>query len=237
MEKYEHIVSLGHFCSPAMEFEKIDRRPFSLPFDWLITPELCTVMELVDNGFQDFLNEEYMYQFKTHPQYYRNTKYTIDFYHDFSPLKSFQSQIDDVSKKYSRRIERFYDVVNRPTLFLRYITAKDAEYVSEHYEAILHWAQKFNPLNSIVFVANKDIQVKFNAEIPVYYVERDQNDSVSRAFLSVDNGLLQYILDHVASVTPKKQTPSNRYLKRLKMAYLMMRVKLKMTYHHSKLFF
>jgi hypothetical protein len=137
MEKYKNIVSLGYFCSPAMEFERINRRQFSLPFDWLITSRLSVVLELIDNGFEDFLNEEYMFQLKDYPSYYRNTRYNIDFYHDFSPLKSFGSQIDAVCKKYNRRIERFYSIIKEPTLFVRYICKDEIGYVSENYDLIL----------------------------------------------------------------------------------------------------
>ena len=56
MGRYNYIVSLGYFCSPAMEFERIDKRQFSLPFDWLITPKISDVIDLINNGFEDFLN-------------------------------------------------------------------------------------------------------------------------------------------------------------------------------------
>lgn len=37
MKKYESVISLGYFCSVAIELEKMGIRNFSTPFDWLIT--------------------------------------------------------------------------------------------------------------------------------------------------------------------------------------------------------
>ncbi|MBQ7817720.1 MAG: hypothetical protein IJ388_02860 [Oscillospiraceae bacterium] len=234
MEKYKYIVSLGHFCSPAMEFEKIERRPFSLPFDWLITAKLSTVIELINNGFKDFLNEEYLFQLKEYPQYYRNKKYAIDFYHDFSPFISLESQIDEISKKYIRRIERFYNIIKQPTLFLRYITEKDVEYISKDYEYILNSLKAFNPQNDVIFVANNDICLDFSHKVSVFQVEKDLNDCVSRCFLDANKELLQYILSNTEAATTKKPKQKNKRLKLVKKIYKNFRLKLKLVYCHSK---
>ncbi len=235
MSQYKYIVSLGHFCSPAMEFEKINRRAFSLPFDWLITPELSVVIDLINNRFEDFLNEDYMFQFKEYPEYYRNKKYNVDFYHDFSPFKRFDSQIQEVAKKYNRRIERFYTIIKQPTLFVRYITKKDVEYINKNYDSILRLIKSFNPQNDILFVANNDIHLNIQTANAVYYVERDLNDAVARNFLSVNDELSQYILNNVEVVATKKDT-KNKYLVLIKKAYKRIRLKLKFVYRHNKQF-
>lgn len=234
MEKYKYIVSLGHFCSPAMEFQKIQRRQFSLPFDWLITSKLSSVIELINNEFEDFLNEEYLFQLKEYPQYYRNKKYNIDFYHDFSPFKSFDSQIDEISKKYNRRIERFFNIIKQPTLFLRYITEQDAEYISKNYEFILKSVKRFNPQNDIIFVANNGIYLSIPSETTIYYVEKDLNDDVSRNFLSANNELLQYILSNVEIATTKKPKQKNKCLNVINRLYRKIRLKLKLVYRHKQ---
>lgn len=234
MKKYKYIVSLGHFCSPAMELEKIGRRPFSLPFDWLITSKLSAIIELINNGFEDFLNEEYLFQLKEYPQYYRNIKYNIDFYHDFSPFVSFDCQINKISEKYNRRIERFYNTIKQPTLFLRYITEKDIEYISENYEYILNALKAFNPQNDIIFVANNDVSLGLQSEIPIYYVEKDANDIVSRRFLDTNRELLQYILSNTEATTTEKPKQKNKCLTLVEKVYKKVRLKLKLVYHHSK---
>ena len=154
MAKYQQAVSLGFFCSPAMELQRISRRHTSSPFDWLISEKLSVVLTLIDNGFEDFLTAEYFCQLQDHPQIYRNTKWNVDFYHDFSPLKSFSSQYDAFRKKYERRIRRFYETIKTPTLFIRYVFADEIPYLNENYASIVAALQKYNPANDIIFVSN-----------------------------------------------------------------------------------
>jgi len=234
MGRYNYIVSLGYFCSPAMEFERIDKRQFSLPFDWLITPKISDVIDLINNGFEDFLNEEYMYQIIDFPQFYRNVKYDIDYYHDFSPFKNFDSQISGVLKKYGRRIERFYSIIKKPTLFLRYINERDTKYISENYDYILQSLRKHNPQNDIIFVANNDISLNVEAGIKVYYVEKDKNDSVARTFLKSNDDLLDYIMSNVDASATQKVKYKNKHIVMLKKCLVKAMVKLKLVYRHSK---
>lgn len=203
MKRFKNIISLGFFCSPALEFERLGYRRYSFPFDWLITPDFHTVIDLIENNFTDFLNEEYMYQMKEYPSYYRNIKLNIDFYHDFSPLRSFDSQISKVSEKYQRRIERFYEQIKSPTLFCRYITQKDYENLTEMHNRLLTTIKKYNSDNDIVYIANSDIDNGTNS-IKIYYVDKDENDSVSRIFLEKAPVLKAYILDSVEPNTDKR---------------------------------
>ena len=229
MKRFQNIISLGHFCSPAMEFERLGYRRYSFPFDWLITPSFNTVIDLIENNFIDFLNEEHMYQLKEYPSYYRNIKLNIDFYHDFSPLKSFDSQISTVSEKYHRRIERFYNQIKKPTLFLRYITPKDYEDLAQTHERFLTIIKKYNIENDIAYIANSDIDNGANI-IKIYYVDKDENDSVSRMFLEKALLLKTYIVDTVEkneNVRPKKKI--NIFAKVQRKIFL----KFNLVYRHS----
>lgn len=231
MAKYEHIVSLGHFCSPAEEFMRIHRRKFSLPFDWLITRDLSSVITLINNQFEDFLSDDFMYQLSDHPQYYRNTKWNIDFYHDFSPIKSYDSQIEIVRNKYKKRICRFYATIREPTLFVRYISSRDYEYISNNISGIILSIKKHNPHNDIIFVANSNHPLP-PISAPVYYVIPDENDRVSRCFLDRNQDLKEFILSSVDSSPPlvKKNTLTTLINK----VHLKIRLKLGFVYRHSK---
>ncbi|MBQ8909699.1 MAG: hypothetical protein IJY91_01510 [Oscillospiraceae bacterium] len=235
-KRYKNIVSLGHFCSPAIEFKKINRRRCSLPFDWLITPHLSVVMELINNNFMDFLSEEYMFQHKKYPAYYRNIKWDIDFYHDFSPFKRFQSQFQEVSEKYNRRIERFYSTIKQPTLFLRYVTEKDIQYILDNYELILETLKNYNCQNYIVFVANKEVSYshRIPSDITMYFVEKDSNDEVSREFLNANDALIRYILENVEYATPHNELVGNKHIDFVKKLYRKIRLKLRIVYRYSK---
>ena len=120
---YRYVVSLGFFCSVAMELERIGLRSASFPFDWLIS-DFEGVIKLIENHFDDFLAYENMAQHKLYPNYYKDTKYGMQFYHDFSAFRSLESQLPRVKNKYDRRIERFYNSIIYPTLFLRYISSE-----------------------------------------------------------------------------------------------------------------
>lgn len=230
MKRFKNIISLGHFCSPAMEFERLGCRKYSFPFDWLITPNLNSVMDLIENHFTDFLNEEYMYQLKQFPSYYRNIKVNVDFYHDFSPLKSFDSQILDTSNKYKRRIERFYNQIKSPTLFCRYITKEDYENITETHNRLLTIIKDYNKENDIVYIANSDVGERID-NIKIYYVDKDPNDGVSRVFLEKLPDLKEYILDVVESYEDKRPKKKTSILTKV---YKKLRLKFNLVYKHNK---
>ncbi len=130
IKKFEHIISLGHFCGVAQELERLGLRDASYPFDWLIT-QRSAAEELIENRFEDFLTYDLLYQDSQHPGIYRNKRYGfgVSFYHDFSAFIPLKEQLDAVTQKYNRRIHRFYDAIREPTLFIRYINnEEDAAY-------------------------------------------------------------------------------------------------------------
>ena len=101
--KYTHIISLGSFCSVAMELEKKGLRPASYPFDWLIDDEFDKVLALIENNFKDFLDPASMSR-ENRPEVYFNSKINVHFYHDFNAIDSLESQISVQQKKYDRSI-------------------------------------------------------------------------------------------------------------------------------------
>ncbi len=234
MANYKNVVSLGCFCSPAMEFKRIERRKFSLPFDWLITLDFSLVLELIDNGFDEFLEYDNLYQVKDYPSRYRNVKYLIDFYHDFLPTKSLDKQFNTVKEKYVRRINRFYKVITEPTLFFRYIISCDElQYIYENYSEILDFFKKYNEKNNIIFLVNDDILSNFDGEIPLLYsVIKDDGDMFARRFLDKNTDLRDFIIDNVDKSTTQPQKKSS--IKFMKKAYIKLMLKLGLVYHHNK---
>lgn len=77
---YKSVVSLGFFCGPSQELERIGLRSYSLPFDWLITEDFKVVLSLIENNFERFLQEENLEQEKeVNPKYYYETDQKIHF--------------------------------------------------------------------------------------------------------------------------------------------------------------
>lgn len=142
-------------------------------------------MELIENGFQDFLNIEFLYQDQDNHGYYKNIKYGIWFFHDFDKYHSLEVQLPKVNEKYKRRVERFYKLIKEPTLFIRYISSANQEKgnsleldkIERDYEKVVKLIKKFNSQNEIVFIANSDIS---SDVIKIYNVEKDKEDSVAR---------------------------------------------------------
>ena len=64
MKEYKHFISLGYFCSVALELERIGLRSASSPFDWCIS-NYKGVMKAIENRFEDFLNYDYLSQSDT----------------------------------------------------------------------------------------------------------------------------------------------------------------------------
>lgn len=214
-----------------MEFERIGYRKCSFPFDWLITRQAGVVFDLIENGFQDFLNPEELFQLKDHPSYYRNVKLDIDYYHDFSPLRSFSAQIAEVEEKYNRRIQRFYEEIKKPTLFCRYIRAEDCGYIAENHSRIVSLLKKYNEQNEIIYIANADIK-DLDRSLPVYYVEKDENDNVARRFLEKLPALQTFIEENVEQTAQKQKKPVVK--KTLAKIVRKICLKLNWVYRHNK---
>ena len=207
---YSHIISLGFFCSVALETERAGLRDSSMPFDWLIS-SWKGVEELIGNSFEDFLEYDLLVQNSEQLQQYKNTKYNVQFFHDFNKYESLSKQLPECSAKYKRRIEKFYENIKKPTLFIRYIeTLKELRYIEENISKIQELLKKFNKSNHIIFIANNEIKSNI---IEIFNVEKDENDSVCRKPLEQNRQLYEYLINsydkkkitHNKSVYEKKQ--------------------------------
>lgn len=191
---FKHIISLGHFCGVAQELERLGLRDASYPFDWLITKRE-PLHQLIDNHFDGFLEYDNLYQYSPIGNIYKNKQYGygVSFYHDFSRYKPLDEQIDEVQKKYTRRIERFYTAITEPTLFIRYVNNEDdAEYYSKHSDERLAYYKQFCPENELIFVVDEKFR---NLTIKnAFYVKSDFNDTVARRFTDKNKELLDLLL-------------------------------------------
>lgn len=212
MKKYENIISLGFFCSVASELERLGLRSVSSPFDWILS-DFEELMNCMKDDFSDFLKTENLLQYESNPSYYYDEFYKMHFYHDFKPDTPLKYQIDLVSKKYAKRIERFKLDITKPTLFLRYIENQaEADYISRNFNEIKIFLTKGNKNNDVIFISNDDI----NASFELFEVEKDENDTVSRMFVN-NNKELEYLLkSQIIDVRKRKENKKKYYIKKLK---------------------
>lgn len=201
-KKYDNIVSLGFFCSTALELERIGLRSNSNPFDWVLSFDMSKVIELINNDFEDFLNIKYLKQYKSNRSYYMNDKYDIHFYHDFDRYKTLEDQLDNISNKYKRRIRKFYQSIKSKTLFVRYISSQEeCNYIEQNLSLINETLKKYNSQNSIIYIANKDINSNI---IKIFYVEPDKDDTVSRRFIEKNSELESYMISDIYDYKKRK---------------------------------
>ena len=135
---YKHYISLGYFCSVALELERFGLRDASYPFDWIIS-DIKSVFECIENNFESILDINLLSQSQNEHKNYKNIKYGFYFFHDFDKYIPLSSQLDVVKKKYNRRIERFYNAIKEPTLFIRYIS--DEKKTSDGKSEELAWIE------------------------------------------------------------------------------------------------
>lgn len=208
-------ISLGYFCSVAIELERFGIREESSPFDWLISG-FKGVISAIEKNFEDFLTYDYLSQDKKYPNIYRNTKYDFDFYHDFNPYSELRQQLPDVQAKYSRRIQRFYESIRRPTLFIRYISdeskiegkPKELIWIEDNYDYIITLLKSFNSDNDILFIANEGVT---SDKIKIYNVKKDKNDTVARQPFSKNT----FLFEKFNSIDfPNKERNIKRYKKK-----------------------
>lgn len=127
--------------------------------DWVFSKSFKCVVKLINNRFEDYLKEDYLYQSPSIHWQYRNTEYNIEFVHDFSEWKSFDRQIEEVRQKYQRRIDSFYKAIQETTLFIRYVCdEKELRFIQDNYHIIVEMIRSYNIDNSIVFIANRELQ-------------------------------------------------------------------------------
>lgn len=205
---FKYCISLGSFCSVALEMERIGLREGSYPFDWLITNDFNKVLDFIQNRFDGFLELSDLEQEEIKTHYY-SKKNNLHFYHDFKdhhiPL---EQQLPLVKQKYKRRIERFYSSASQPCLFIRYLSASDTQDACIRGEGII---KSLCPESDIIYIkhGNKN---SFNENVAI--VIPDEGDIVSRKFLQQLPQLKQYIIENVDVPYLRRKSNQWRWFKK-----------------------
>jgi hypothetical protein len=121
-QKFDYIISLGFSCHIAQDLEIFGYRNHAYPFDWVIS-DMQSINDLIENKFENFINLKDLYRDSEYNYIIKHRKYKIDFYHDFLESVDLSEQIQNVSNKYLRRINYFFDVLQsgKKILFIRYM--------------------------------------------------------------------------------------------------------------------
>lgn len=102
-------VSLGGYCEVATQLKHHGLRSEAFPFDWMFTLNHEKFLALLDNDFQFFLDENYLFSDPADPSILENGYYECEFRHDLpaNPPGGLSCHIQELRQKYERRIARF----------------------------------------------------------------------------------------------------------------------------------
>lgn len=194
---FKHYISLGYFCSVALELERFGLRDASYPFDWIIS-DIKSVFECIENNFDNIFDINLLSQSQNEHKNYKNIKYGFYFFHDFNKYIPLSSQLDVVKEKYNRRIKRFYNAIKEPTLFIRYISdekktsdgkSEELAWIEQNIEKKTKIIKSFNSENEIIFIANEGV---VSDKIKIYHITPDDNDTVARKPFNKNESLYNY---------------------------------------------
>ncbi len=185
MTEFRHFISLGSFCSVALDLEALGLRDASMPFDWNIDLRFEGVIDCIEKGFEHFLDGDELRQSEEAPEHYMD-RYDVQFFHDFNMWEPLADQLPAVQDKYERRIRHFYQVTAEPTLFFRYMddrildadgTIHELRYIEDNYDHVMAVLKALNPENELILIANESVK---SEKLKIYSVEKDKGDVVAR---------------------------------------------------------
>lgn len=149
-------VSLGSTCEPAQMLKSCELRKCSLPFDWIVSLDGEALIEILENDFKNFLNEE-CFQPYGPAGHLLHTYYHLEFLHEGDFNRQFETNLAQLKIKYQRRIERFRSLKNYQgkVFFIRnafiysmtdphrFFRSQDNLEISEEYALRLYQALKY----------------------------------------------------------------------------------------------
>jgi len=124
--KYDAIFSLGDLCLASIQLKKHNLRPYSGVLDWMASPELSKVNELLENRFIGFLDYDNLRVIGYADSFIcvSDDGYNLVSNHDFDGEKNTLTYLGayaEVMEKYERRIQRFLSEMDnaKRILFVR----------------------------------------------------------------------------------------------------------------------
>lgn len=175
---FEDVFSIGCDCTTAITMVRLGLRKYSGPLDWVRGGTFRARMELLINGFKNYL-DDHLISVKsnedTHIVY--NTLNNIEFVHDFPEIFDFESVLKSVKIKYLRRINRFYSRLELSESFL------------------LIYISKFTLINSFeIAELHSRLMEKFGNNIYLMVIENDLNQDDLKV-QKINDKILKYTLN------------------------------------------
>lgn len=101
-------VSLGSTCQPAHMLRFCNLRKAAFPFDWIVSMDGEKLLEVLEDDFLRFLNDDDLFVFPQDPYPIFNSYYHFEHLHDGNwGAGRYAENMVMMKAKYQRRIERF----------------------------------------------------------------------------------------------------------------------------------
>lgn len=166
------IVSIGGVCNVAYNLRKIVKVSEAFPFDW-IKISIGDLIAIFENDFKLFLTKKHYYQIRISDKHFvdkgesiivGHRKYpSIKFCHDFNNVDDFDTQLNNVIEKYTRRIDRLKKmfVDNETVILVRYQLTKITDEALAKLVDIIETKYDVKVELRIIFYFVKDVKTKF----------------------------------------------------------------------------
>lgn len=166
---FENFISLGWFCGTAASMAKCGLRSRSGPFDWYFN-NFPGVLECMENDFIDFLDKENLVMLDDRPGEFLDTKHGFHFNHEVTTC--FEEDYESIYQKYTKRIEKFREMIKRKTCFIRTVrNNEELKYIQDNSQVIEKIIKKTNPENEIIYVvSSKEVSCE-EVGFPLFIVD------------------------------------------------------------------
>ena len=182
IQKKNKYISLGNDYLIKMVLKYFNKKEESFPLDWVKTSSFDTILNLFNNRFEDFIcNPELLItekkinrtQGKTkiiETYVYNNTKYNLQFFHDFPKDEEFIRIYPDVKKKYLRRINRLFDYLDSNSFNFKFIFYH-SDLTNKHLLKFKHILSKINPeLSYQLYIITHNTNIKNTDNKTCHYI-------------------------------------------------------------------
>lgn len=108
------ILSLGSQCEVTTKINKFGFRDSSFIFDWILSVDIYGIINVLNDNFNYFFDQNYFEIHPYMPWFLINTKYGFEYRHDWNEshnfwknFNSYKITYESIKVRYDRRIERF----------------------------------------------------------------------------------------------------------------------------------
>ncbi len=128
---YDVIIPMGDCCAPAHYLSTLGKRTCAFPFDWITPLSFSHAVNLIENNFDNFFDKKNLEPCesanKEHVGYFDNHE-KLFFYHNFTDYSLFDKEYPEIKKKYDRRIQRLYQLIeNSQNILYVHVGAVETE--------------------------------------------------------------------------------------------------------------